>query len=72
MRSGTTRRTRGRSENRHLSILIAVVSICEINFRYLLDLYTLTFDEDETVDEIKVLHTVEMRYEVQVFCPIEN
>ena len=25
-----------------------------MDFRYLLDLYTLTFDEDETVDEIKV------------------
>ena len=28
-----------------------------MDFRYLLDLYTLTFDEDETVDEIKV-HTL--------------
>ena len=32
----------------------AAVSIRKIHFRYLLDLYTLTFDEDETVDEIKV------------------
>ena len=37
-----------------------VVAIREINFRYLLDLYTLTFDEDETVDEIKVRTVIMM------------
>ena len=35
-----------------------MVAICQINFRYLLDLYTLTFDEDETVDEIKVIWVI--------------
>ena len=37
-----------------------VVAIRKINFRYLLDLYTLTFDEDETVDEIKVRTVIMM------------
>ena len=36
------------------------MAISEVNFRYLLDLYTLTFDEDETVDEIKVRTVIMM------------
>ena len=39
-----------------IGYLSTVLAIRKINFRYLLDLYTLTFDEDETVDEIKVMY----------------
>ena len=39
-----------------------------MDFRYLLDLYTLTFDEDETVDEIKV-HTHLPPGEIRTFWP---
>ncbi len=34
--------------------------------RYLLDLYTLTFDEDETVDEIEVISTNNIRISIKM------